>query len=331
MYDQAEKLRQLAGTAPPPARTVSMSPPLVVLTGGTSGVGTTTLTINLGAALADAGLRVVIVDAARSNANLTQVAGIHADDANKLSDVLAGDRAIGNALQPGPAGTLLLSDRPGERMAGEFTRHGQQRLLSAITSLRTETDCVLIDAGSGMTAWTRRFWQHASLMLAVTTPHDAAIVDTYALIKLALTDQPDADVRVVVNRCDAPTQADDAHRRLSAACERFLGRAVPAAPSLPQQSPITTANGICPPRLWELPDTPFGHAVLWLARAVADLLPVEPHHADDSRSAPLGFAARAAADHNARTHVRRAAECPRFAGPAGARTSQFFSADSSPN
>ncbi len=83
-----------------------------------------------------------------------------------------------------------------------------------------------------------------------------------------------ADVRVLVNQCDSDTiAADDAHDALSMACERFLvvapwrhcqrcrGMASPAAPL---QARV--------PRVWESPNSAFGHAMLWLGRAVCDVL-----------------------------------------------------------
>src|SRR6476619_5510992 len=112
MPDQADQLRQLACDAPTPARGDWPRPPIVAVTGGKHGVGATTVTVNLGAALADAGLRVVIVDAALAQANLAQAAGIHKMSADDLSDVLSGKRAAVAALQPGPAGALLLVNGP---------------------------------------------------------------------------------------------------------------------------------------------------------------------------------------------------------------------------
>jgi MinD-like ATPase involved in chromosome partitioning or flagellar assembly len=272
MPDQADQLRQLAIASPPPARGAWSGPPLVALTGGKMGVGTTTVAVNLGAALADAGRRVVIVDAAMRHANLAQVAGIEDDSTDALSDVLSGNRLAAATLRPGPAGTLLLASAAASRGAPDHSRRAQQRLLGCLQSLAGDADLILVDTGSGVTHWTRRLWQQARLVLVVTAPDDVAIRETYATIKLATADQLDAELCLLVNQCEIPAQADQAHRRLAGACQQFLARAVPAMPSLPIHQFGNDASLRFPPRIWELPDSPFGHAVLWLRRAVTDKL-----------------------------------------------------------
>jgi flagellar biosynthesis protein FlhG len=259
MPDQADKLRQLACTAPPPIRDAPSTPPLIVVTGGKSGVGATTAAVNLAAALADAGLRTVLVDAARTHANLAQVAGVHLPETETAS------------LQPGPAGSLLLTNgRAFDSDAGD-SRRAQQHLLAEIQSLNADADIVVVDTGSGMTPWTRRFWRQAQMALVVTTTDDAAVMASYATIKLAAVDDSDADIRVLVNQCDKPALADEVLDRISAACQRFLGRPVAALPSLPRYS-ARFGNDTSLPRIWEAPDTCFGHAALWLGRAVIDVI-----------------------------------------------------------
>ena len=77
MIDQATELRKLvlrsmrerAAAAGPPPR-------LLILAGGEPGVGVTTLTVNLGIALADQGLRVVVVDADVNRADVARLCGL---------------------------------------------------------------------------------------------------------------------------------------------------------------------------------------------------------------------------------------------------------------
>ena len=116
-------------------------------------------------------------------------------------------------------------------------------------------------------------WQ-ARLALVVTTPDNQAVMHCYATLKLAADIDSDAEVRVVVNRCDRPHRGVDVHQRLSSACQRFLGCVVTAAPSLPCHT--NKAGESSPPRVWKSADSPFGHAVLWLGRAAIDVLAAPP-------------------------------------------------------
>ena len=82
-----------------------------------------------------------------------------------------------------------------------------------------------------------------------------------------------ADVRVLANQCDSDAIAADVYRRLSTACQRFLSRRVPALPALPRHGAVERGSPQRDvPRVWESPNSPFGHAMLWLGHAVSDVL-----------------------------------------------------------
>jgi flagellar biosynthesis protein FlhG len=270
MSDQADQLRHLASCSPP-ASGGWPRPPIIAVTGGKAGAGATTVAVNLGAALADAGLRVVIVDAALARPTLAQVAGVHARSTNAFAEVVSGSRSAAAALEPGPAGALLLANSSATGHAPNGSRRAQQRLLGELQKLAQGTDAIIVDTGSGVTPWTRRFWQRARLVIVVSTADDAGIKDSYATIKLAGSDLLESPMHLLVNQCDVPAMADAAHGRLAAACQRFLSRDVPAVPYLPLHR-VDDRTPVHPPRVWEQPNTPFGHAVLWLGRAVTDLL-----------------------------------------------------------
>jgi len=63
-----------------------------------------------------------------------------------------------------------------------------------------------------------------------------------------------------------------AQARFASACERFLGRSVPALPALPRDASCAHAGDRAWLRMWEGADTEFGRAALWLGRAVGDVL-----------------------------------------------------------
>ena len=85
-----------------------MLPPTIVVTGGKGGVGTTTVAINLAAALAQNGRRTVLVDTA-PHADAAQLLGVDVERGSCLDDVLAGSLTAADALSAGPAGISLLA------------------------------------------------------------------------------------------------------------------------------------------------------------------------------------------------------------------------------
>jgi MinD-like ATPase involved in chromosome partitioning or flagellar assembly len=196
MIDQADKLRELVHGAPPPEYDAAPAVPMIVVAGGKGGVGATTVAVNLAAALADREHRVVVVDAARQNADLAQVAGVGPVSGGTVADILAGRCRAADALAPGPAGTLLLANRWAPKANPDYSRHAQQRLLAELQTLGEVADLLVVDVGSGRSAWTRRFWLRARLVVLVTTTDDASLVDCVP----AISELPGADATAVAAR-----------------------------------------------------------------------------------------------------------------------------------
>ena len=102
MTDQAERLRELVQAAPLPACQAAPGLPMIVVAGGKRGVGSSTVAVNLAAALTDRGERVVVVDVARHRADMAQVAGITSIGGSTVGDVLSGKTTAAEALVSGP-------------------------------------------------------------------------------------------------------------------------------------------------------------------------------------------------------------------------------------
>jgi len=277
MSDQANRLRELVQGASPPECDAAPGPPMIVIAGGKGGVGATTVALNLSAALADRDHRVVVVDAARQHGDLAQVAGVGPISGGTVADVLAGKCSALDALAPGPAGTLLLANRWAPKSSPNHSRHAQHRLFAELCTLGDVADLLVVDVGSGLNAWTRRFWLRSRLVVLVTTTDDVAVTDTYAAIKLAMSELElvAGNIRVLANQCERAATADDVAHRISQACKRFLGQRVPSLPALPSHAVFDAAGTLQIPRVWDSPTAPFAREVLWLAHAVDDALCVE--------------------------------------------------------
>jgi len=144
-----------------------------------------------------------------------------------------------------------------------------------LKSLRGAFDVMVIDAGAGLSRTARRIWLRAQLALLVTTSDDAAVMDAYAATKLHVVGARDAtceNVRVLVNQAESDRAAADAHRRLTNCCQRFLRQSVAALPALPRFGDVDDVRVGQHPRVWDAPSSEFGHAVMWLGRAIGDVL-----------------------------------------------------------
>jgi flagellar biosynthesis protein FlhG len=227
MHDQADELRQLVRERSNSGTTSGPTVPLVVVSGGKGGVGTTTIAANLAVALARQGRLAVFVDADLDhggNANLC-----HHPQLGSVIDVLKGKRSVHEVLERGPAGIQMLRGAWGSGELTDCSASAQQRFVAELKSLAPHAEIVVVDAGSSRNHFVRRFWQAANAVVVVTTTESVSIMDCYAAIKVLLAGDASVPIHTLVNLVADDQLAADVQSRIAAACRRFLGlRAMPA-------------------------------------------------------------------------------------------------------
>ena len=225
MIDQATQLRNLVLQSTHEAVADHVpAPRLLVVSGGRSGVGVTTLAANLAVALSEHGVRVVLVDADLYRADVAVRFGMHQQ--SSVADVLAARLDIHDVLQQGPCGIQVVPGVQGPATSAEYSVTAQRRLLRQLRSLGRHADIVLLDAGNSSSEVMRRFWQAADEVLLVTTPESVAVMDCYATLKRLAIDAAKFSIRLIVNKTADRTTAEDVHRRINTSCQRFLGLGV---------------------------------------------------------------------------------------------------------
>lgn len=228
MSDQADHLRHLVRQAVQARPNLGPGAPIVVLSGGSSGVGTTTLAIQTARELARLGKQTVLVDANLANPVLT--AQLNVQTPGCVADVLNGNRSVCEVLHLLGEGIHLLPSRSSNHSPPDLSRKAISRLMGELRALGSQADVVLVDAGFGMSPWVQRWWRAARQLFLVATPQEEAIKDCYLAVKLVPWGDADGKVRVVVNQCDDRQKAQQITDRFSATCRQFLGLRVEGAP-----------------------------------------------------------------------------------------------------
>ncbi len=220
MPDQATLLRKLVHQRGPHSPVaVARRPQLVVVSGGKGGVGTTTLAAHLAATCQNHCGPTALVDADPHHADVALLLDL--PERFTLGDVLAGRRTAAEALQPGPAGIAVLS---GCLPPVRLPREASPRLLPQFDTLGDRVGLLVVDTGNAPHPLRCQLWERADLILAVTTPDEPAVVDTYAAIKSTIgPTPPERPIHVVVNRIADPQRGPEVFVRLDLACRRFLG------------------------------------------------------------------------------------------------------------
>lgn len=221
MRDQATELRNLVLRAARIRSTeMAPAPRLIAVAGGRSGVGVTSLAVNLSAALAELGARVVLVDV---DFNRPAVAArCQLSQGGTVADVMNARRDIHEVLQLGPNGVLVVPAPWTRLRAADCGEVAQHRLLRQCQTLGRHADVVILDAGSGTGDVNRRFWQSAADVVLVTTPEPDSIMDAYVAIKAHAERRDLVPIRIVVNRESRLDAALDVYRRLEQSCQQFL-------------------------------------------------------------------------------------------------------------
>jgi flagellar biosynthesis protein FlhG len=199
---------------------------IIAIASGKGGVGKTWLSISLAQALAEAGRRVLLVDADFGLANIDVQLGL--PPGPDLGEVLAGRRGLAEAVRRHPAGFDLL---PGRSGCGSLVGLGEAagRLGALLRGAAARWEVVLLDCGAGIEPAVRGLAALADTLLVVATEEPTSLTDAYAVLKLHRRDRPGGDQRVVVNLAADRAAREHVWRSLDTACTRFLGAGVPLA------------------------------------------------------------------------------------------------------
>ncbi|MGB8266947.1 MAG: septum site-determining protein MinD [Candidatus Velthaea sp.] len=154
----------------------------IVVTSGKGGVGKTTTTANLGAALARSGASVVLVDADVGLRNLDIVLGLEARVRHHLLDVLESHVTLDDALVTDKrVPTLRLLAAAQTREKDDVDTDSMRELIG---SLRERFDYVLIDCPAGIEMGFQNAIVGADEAIVVCTPEVSAVRDADRVVGL---------------------------------------------------------------------------------------------------------------------------------------------------
>jgi len=170
---------------------------IIVVTSGKGGVGKTTTTSNLGAALAKQNRSVALIDADFGLRNLDLLLGLEERVVYTAIDVLAGECRLAQALVKDKRLKGLVLLPAAQNRNKEAVQPEQMQKIA--TALAKGYDYILIDCPAGIELGFRNAISAAQEALIVTTPEVAAVRDADRVIGL-LEAEGVNKISLIVNR-----------------------------------------------------------------------------------------------------------------------------------
>ena len=170
---------------------------IIVITSGKGGVGKTTVTANLGSALAQLGRKVALVDADFGLRNLDLLLGLEQRVVYTAIDVISGECTVDKALVkdkrlPNLAMLAAAQNRTKEAISPE-------QMQELVAELAKRFDYVLIDCPAGIEIGFRNAIAPAKEAIIVTTPEMSAVRDADRVVGLLEAENLQS-IRLIVNR-----------------------------------------------------------------------------------------------------------------------------------
>lgn len=250
---------------------------VLAIASGKGGVGKTNLCVNLAAAMARRGVRVVLIDGDLGLANADVLCGVNTSA--HLGHVIEGRCSLEEIAVETSCGFRLISGASGITRLAHLDASQRRRIFDGLASLEGSVDLVLVDCGAGIGLGVLGFVAAADLSLIVTTPEPTAIADAYALIKTLVSRArgglaPESRSMLVVNQARRESEAWRVHRRINAVCERFLGARVKLSGWVPYDGAVREAVRARHPFVYNAPRCRASRAVRDLSGRVLEELDI---------------------------------------------------------
>jgi len=192
----------------------------IAVAGGKGGVGKTTVSVNLGMALAVQGHQVILLDADMSLANIDVLLGL--TPTRHIGHLLDGVCSIEDLLMTAPHGLKVVPAGSGTRRLAQLGAGEHAAVIRAFDDLVTPPDYLVVDTAAGLSDNVAMFAAAADDVVVVVCDEPASLTDAYALLKVLSRDFGVRRFRMVANMVRNLGEAKQLHQKLARVCDRFL-------------------------------------------------------------------------------------------------------------
>ena len=215
-----QRLGRMSMSSVPSAEYLPQATRTLCITSGKGGVGKTTLSVNLGIAMAAEGHRVIVLDGDLGLANINVQLGV--SPGYNIMDVVKGRKTLSEIVCKSSFGIDFIAGGTGIPQLANLSETDQAVFMNAMDSL-SGYDVMIIDTGAGIGANVIRFILAADDVVVVTTPEPTAMTDAYGIIKTITAHKARSSIKLLVNRVASEKHAQQVVERLNNVTRRFMG------------------------------------------------------------------------------------------------------------
>lgn len=270
-HDQAAGLRELLST--PVCRSISLA-------GGRGEAGTTSLVINLAAALAQRSRDVIVLDEFTGTGNICS--RLQITPHHEFEAVLRREASLGDALTDSGYGFAILPISARAQTLASLNEQEQRRLAHEFEHLAQGADFLLLDARPAANSEVPGLSLAADDVVVVLTNRAESLTDAYATVKLLHTEFGRHEFRVLVNRATSLDEAAALFGRIRQVARQYLGEGIQLKliGFVPEDEKLSRAARLGQTVLEAFPDSESALAFRQLADAMLRWTP--PRHPADT-------------------------------------------------
>ncbi|NLU49761.1 MAG: MinD/ParA family protein [Syntrophomonadaceae bacterium] len=273
MKDQAERLRLMAKNLKTRIENDMVKgmnhTRVIVVTSGKGGVGKTNLALNLSLAMAENGIRTILLDADMGLANVDIILGVVPK--YNLYHVVLGEKTIKEIVIKGPYDLKIIPGGSGIQELANLPEETLKRVISELERLDGECDLMIIDTGAGISNSVVSFLLAGDDIIVVTTPEPTSITDAYGIIKAASSRRARGLIYIVVNRVSMETEGILVAQKLVSVAEKFLGVEVRPLGHMVEDPAIERAVKNQEPFLLAYPNSQAANNIRAIARKICEV------------------------------------------------------------
>ncbi len=251
---------------------------VIAISSGKGGVGKTTVSTNLGIALAKLGAKVCILDADTGLANINILLNLRPEFT--IEHLLNGEKNIDEIMLDGPNGIKVVPAASGISECAELNQDQHQVLSQALAQLESRFDYLLIDTAAGIGETVLEFLASAQYCVLVVTPEPTSLTDAFALMRVMKRKQLKQPIYTIVNRAANPQKANEVFHRFSAAAKKYLQIRIGYMGSITEDPMVSSAVCLQTPVIIAQPQSLASQCIQTLASRIDNKLAAskKPHH-----------------------------------------------------